>query len=61
MLLQSGATKGEVSHYADMFTVVTAVRALTNCEMFVLEADDFREVIEDFPSARQELQAAALR
>ena len=56
-----GVAQIDVSHYADMFTVITAVRALTNCEMFVLEADDFREVVQDFPGAREQLKAAALR
>lgn len=56
-----GGTQGEVSHYSDMFTVVTSVRALTNCEMFVLEADDFREVVQDFPGACEQLRQAALR
>ena len=50
-----------MSHYADMFTAVTTVRALTNCEMYVLEADDFREVVQDFPGACEQLRAAALR
>ena len=56
-----GATLADVSHYSDMDTVVMAVRALTNCEMYLLEADDFREVVQDFPNARGQLQSAALR
>lgn len=55
------ATPGEVSHYADMFTTVTTVHALTNCEMYVLEHDDFRECVQDFPIICNQLHAAALR
>ncbi|KAK9787865.1 hypothetical protein WJX73_005550 [Symbiochloris irregularis] len=56
-----GASQAEVSHYTDMFTTVTTVHALTNCEMYVLEHDDFRECVQDFPGICRQLEAAASR
>ena len=45
----------------DEFTAVTTVRALTNCDFFVLDAEAFQETISEFPGAQAELQRAAIR
>ena len=52
---------GDVSHYSDEFTAVTTVRALTNCDFFVLEAHQFQHAVAEFTGAREELLQAAVR
>ena len=52
---------GEVSHYSDEFTAVTTVRALTNCDFFVLEAQHFQRTVAEFTGAKEELLRAAVR
>ena len=50
-----------MSHYSDEFTAVTTVRALTNCDFFVLEAHQFQRAVVEFTGAREELLQAAVR
>ena len=51
----------DISHYAEEFTVVTTVRALTNCDFFVLDAEAFQQVMAEFPRPQEELLQAAIR
>ena len=58
---EAQVTPGEVSHYSDEFTAVTTVRALTNCDFFVLDAAEFHAAVAEFTGARAELLKASIR
>jgi hypothetical protein len=51
----------EISNFTDAYTAVVTATALTNCEMFALAAADFHAMVDDYPSALQEIQATSLR
>ncbi|KAK9868627.1 hypothetical protein WJX84_000472 [Apatococcus fuscideae] len=51
----------DVSNYNDTFTATCTARALTNLDMFVLEAEDFHKMADHYPRVFTELKQIAIR
>eukprot|EP00884_Botryococcus_braunii_P019155 jgi/Botrbrau1/5923/Bobra.0366s0097.1 len=51
----------EISNYTDAFTAVVGAKALTNCELYALSGAAFHELVDDYPTALEEIQSISLR
>ncbi|KAK9844915.1 hypothetical protein WJX74_008624 [Apatococcus lobatus] len=51
----------DISNYSDTFTATCTARALTNLDMFVLEAEDFHRLADHYPRVFKELKQIAIR
>ena len=51
----------DISNYNDTFTATCTARALTNLDMFVLEAEDFHRLADHYPRVFKELKLIAIR
>ena len=50
-----------ISSHAESFPSVFDARALTNCRLFALDADDFQKAADQYPGVKSKLQAWAIR
>ena len=56
-----GAAAEQVSNYKELFSSVMTAEAFTNCDLYVLDADRFHELAEEYPRVTAKLHAWALR
>ena len=57
-MLKDGECFGEMALLLNQPRSAT-VRAVSDCDLLVLEADDFRRIVADFPQAEAELRRIA--
>lgn len=50
-----------ISSHAERFPSVFDARALTNCSLFALDADDFHKAADQYPAVKTKLQAWGIR
>ncbi len=56
-----GAAAEQVSNYKELFSSVMTAQAFTNCDLYVLDADRFHALAEEYPKVTAKLHAWALR
>ena len=61
MLQELNCQLEDISNYSDTFTATCTARALTNLDMFVLEAEDFMRLADHYPRVFKELKQVAMR
>ena len=61
MLQACGHAAEDISNYKELFPSIFTARALTNCDMFILSAEEFHQVVEEYPKVKVKLHAWAVR
>lgn len=56
-----GDAAADVSNYKELFPSIFTAQALTNCDMYLLHAAEFQQLVEEYPGVKAKLQAWALR
>ena len=56
-----GHAAEDISNYKELFPSIFTARALTNCDMFTLSAEDFHQLVEEYPKVKVKLHAWAVR
>lgn len=56
-----GHAAEDISNYKELFPSIFTARALTNCDMFTLDAEEFHQVVQEYPKVQVKLHAWAVR
>lgn len=56
-----GHAAEDISNYRELFPSIFSAQALTNCDMFTLEASEFHQLVEEYPKVKVKLHAWAVR
>ncbi len=56
-----GHAAEDISNYKELFPSIFTARALTNCDMFTLSAEEFHLLVEEYPKVKIKLHAWAVR
>ena len=56
-----GCSFQHLSAFADCYTCLTSVAAVTNCRLLILQQAAFRHILGDYPVAMERLMAMSLR
>ena len=56
-----GHAAEDISNYKELFPSIFTAQALTNCDMFTLSAEEFHQVVEEYPKVKVKLHAWAVR
>ncbi|KAL3143569.1 Potassium/sodium hyperpolarization-activated cyclic nucleotide-gated channel 3 [Trebouxia sp. C0009 RCD-2024] len=61
LLQVCGHAAEDISNYKELFPSIFTARALTNCDMFTLDAEEFHQVVQEYPKVQVKLHAWAVR
>lgn len=56
-----GHAAEDISNYKELFPSIFTAQALTNCDLFTLDAEDFHQLVEEYPKVKVKLHAWAVR
>ena len=56
-----GHAAEDISNYKELFPSIFTARALTSCDMFTLDAEEFHQVVQEYPKVQVKLHAWAVR
>ena len=56
-----GHAAEDISNYKELFPSIFTAKALTNCDMFTLDAEEFHQVVQEYPKVQVKLHAWAVR
>lgn len=56
-----GHAAEDISNYKELFPSIFTAKALTNCDMFSLDAEEFHQVVQEYPKVQVKLHAWAVR
>ena len=61
LLQVCGHAAEDISNYKELFPSIFTAKALTNCDMFTLDAEEFHQVVQEYPKVQVKLHAWAVR